>query len=376
MLRLVAILSTVLLSSIPALAFEIRGTAGTVLQADPVAKFNEPWAMTFLPNGSLLVTEKSGKLFHVDIDGKKHKIKGIPHVAHGGQGGLGDVVLHPDFAKNKLVYMSYAKANKKKFGAVVIRAKLKLKKSGKGKLTAIETIWKQKPKLSGRGHYSHRIAFGMKNSPHDGKLFITSGDRQQQSPAQDMKSTLGKIIRLNDDGSVPKDNPWANGDAGKKARTFWTLGHRNMLGIAFDASGNLWAHEMGPRHGDELNLIKKGMNYGWPIVSEGNHYSGIPIPNHDTRPEFAPPKAYWVPTIAPSGLIIHSGKSLPDFKGNAFIGGLRSRALIRVELRGSTAKEIERFEWGKRIREVEEGSSGNIWVLEDRSGGRLLRLSR
>ena len=205
-------------------------------------------------------------------------------------------------------------------------------------------------------------------------LFITSGDRQEQWPAQRWDMALGKIIRLYDDGSVPVDNPFQ--DKGELARSFWTLGHRNLLGIAFDAMGQMWTNEMGPRHGDELNLVTPGQNYGWPIVSNGDNYDGSEIPDHDTRPEFAAPKAWWVPSIAPSGLIIYSGRHFPNWKGNAFMGGLVSRALIRVELSGTQATEAERFRWGERIREVEQGPGGALWVLEDSHGGRLLRLTR
>lgn len=351
-------------------AFPVEGTNGTKLSAVHIATFDEAWAMTFLPNGSLLVTQKNGKLFIVSREGHKKLVSGVPNVAYGGQGGLGDVVLHPNFKTNRKIYISYAASKGGKNGAIVSRATL----NQNAKLSDIKIIWQQSPKVSGRGHYSHRIAFGTKGSPHYGKIFITSGERQKQEPAQDMESSLGKIIRLNDDGSIPKDNPWADGSKGELAKTFWSLGHRNMLGIAFDANDELWSHEMGPRHGDELNLIKPGKNYGWPIVSEGDHYSGWPIPPHSKRPEFEPPKVFWVPTIAPSGIIIHSGKSHPKFKGNAFIGGLRSRAVIRVKLQGDNTSEIERFEWGKRIREVEEGPQGHLWILEDQEGGRLLRL--
>ncbi len=184
---------------------------------------------------------------------------------------------------------------------------------------------------------------------------------------------LGKIIRLNDDGSVPKDNPFQ--DKGALAKSFWSTGHRNLLGIAFDGEGRLWAHEMGPRHGDELNLIHPGRNYGWPIVSDGDNYDGSRIPDHATRPEFEAPKASWVPSIAPSGLVIYDGDVFANWQGNALIGGLVSRALIRVALTGPNAQEAERFRWGKRVREVEQGPAGHIWVLEDGDNGRLLKLS-
>ena len=185
---------------------------------------------------------------------------------------------------------------------------------------------------------------------------------------------LGKITRINDDGSIPKDNPFQN--EGELAESFWSLGHRNPLGIAFDAKGNLWTNEMGPKHGDELNFIKSGQNYGWPIVSNGNNYNGSIIPNHESRSEFSAPSAYWVPSIASSGMVIYSGSYFAQWRGNAFIGGLVSRALIRVELRGETATEAVRFEWKQRIREVEQGPDGALWVLEDGSEGRLRRLTK
>ncbi len=366
-------LSTAALSNLAdAASFKITGTAGSKVTADIVADFDRPWAMTFIDNDTLIVTTKLGKMWLVTTDGNKTPVRNLPKVDVGGQGGLGDVVLHPGFASNQLVYFSYVEAGPNNTrGAVVARAKL-TRKATVARLDQIETIWRQFPKTRGKGHYSHRIAFGPAGTDQAGKLFITSGDRQQKTPAQRWDMALGKIIRLNDDGSVPKDNPWQN--QGKLAKTFWSTGHRNLLGIAFDASGKLWAHEMGPRHGDELNLIVPGSNYGWPVVSNGTNYSGIPIPSHNTRPEFNPPKAYWVPSIAPSGLIHYSGKDFPQWKGNAFIGGLVSQALIRVDIKGNSANEAERFKWRKRIREVEQAPDGSLWVLEDRSGGRLLKL--
>ena len=246
-----------------------------------------------------------------------------------------------------------------------------MKKEASGdapKLTGVERIWVQEPKVSGNGHFSHRIAFGQ-----DGKLFITSGDRQKQTPAQDFEQALGKIIRLNEDGTVPADNPWQ--DNGELAKTFWSTGHRNMLGIAFDAEGRLWTHEMGPRHGDELNHVEPGKNHGWPVVSYGDNYSGVPIPDHDTRPEFEAPEAWWVPAISPAGLTIYSGDLFANWKGDALIGGLSSQALVHVEIDGTTAREAERFSWGERVRETEQGPDGALWVLEDGSGGRLLKLT-
>jgi glucose/arabinose dehydrogenase len=345
------------------------GTAGSQFVASPLASFDEPWAMTFLPDGRLLITEKEGRLLLVSQGGETlAAIDGVPDVDYGGQGGLGDIVLHPDYVENGLVYLSYAEAGDGDTrGAAVARARLNLDADG-GRLTGVEVIWRQNPKVTGRGHYGHRLAFAP-----DGHLFITSGERQKFTPAQDMTGNLGKMIRLRDDGSVPADNPFA--DQGGVTAQIWSYGHRNPLGIAFDSNGGLWAHEMGPAHGDELNRIRRGADYGYPTVSNGDHYDGRPIPDHDTRPEFAAPAAYWVPAISPAGLIVYQGNLFPQWRGNAFIGGLSSKALVRVVLDGDQAEEVERFEMGKRIREVEQGPDGALWLLEDRSGGRLLRLT-
>ena len=347
----------------------ISGNAGSKLLAESFGEFNRPWAMTFLPSGDLLITEKGGSLLLFNpSNGSKLKVKGVPKVAYGGQGGLGDIILHPQFKKNQFIYLSYAEqdpsGNK---GAVVARAKLRLPSSNPT-LENFQLIWKQMPKTSGSGHYAHRMAF----SP-SGHLFITSGDRQKQTPAQDWNQNLGKVIRLIPDGSVPTNNPFQ--DKGELAKTFWSVGHRNQLGIAFDKQGRLWTHEMGPRHGDEFNLTIAGDNYGWPIVSWGDHYSGFPIPDHDTRPEFNAPEAYWLPTVAPSGLVIYNGSIFPQWQGNALFGGLRSQSLVRIKIAGNKANEVERFDMGNRIREVEQGPKGAIWVLEDGRGGKLLRLT-
>lgn len=349
----------------------VRRVPDPPFKSTEVARFNEPWAMTFLPDGRLLVTKKEGRLRLIDVaTGAIGEISGVPAVAYGGQGGFGDVVLHPQFAGNRLVYLSYAEQGSGGTrGAVVARATLNLVVgSNDGSLSGLQVIWRQTPKVNGDGHYSHRIAFD-----RNGKLFISSGERQQFTPAQDMSGNLGKIVRLNADGSVPTDNPFH--DQGGVAAQVWTLGHRNVLGLAFDAQGRLWEHEMGPMGGDELNLIERGSNYGWPIVSNGDNYDGSVIPDHPTRPEFNAPEAWWTPVIAPAGFIIYSGSMFPYFHGNGFIGGLASQALIRIEFNGVQGHEAARYPMGQRIREVEQGPDGAIWLLEDGSNARLLKLT-
>ncbi len=333
--------------------------------------FSSPWAMTFLPDGRALVTEKGGTLWLIGMNGQKlGRISGVPSLKVRGQGGLGDIILHPDFAVNGIVYLSYVEADAEDnalSGAAVMRAKLSLTE-GTGKLSEGNVIWRQVPKVTGSGHFGHRLAFAP-----DGHLFITSGERQKFDPAQDMSGNLGKIIRLTETGGIPADNPFA--DQGGVAAQVWSLGHRNPLGIAFAADGTLWSHEMGPRGGDELNRIVRAANYGYPEVSDGRHYSGLPIPDHSEKPEYEKPAISWVPSISPAGLIHYSGKDFPEWQGHILMGGLSGRALLRIipDTTGG-AVEAERISWSKRIREVEQGPDGTLYVLEDGKSGRLLRL--
>jgi glucose/arabinose dehydrogenase len=337
----------------------------------PVAEFNEPWAMAFLPDGRLLVTEKRGALKLYSIATKQTgEVTGVPAVEYAGQGGLGDVVLHPRFGTNGYVYLSYAEAGERSLaGAAVARARLVLDAANGGRLEDLAVIWRQNPKVDGRGHYGHRIAFGP-----DGFLYLSSGERQKFTPAQDLQQNLGKIVRLNDDGSVPADNPFA--ERGGVAAEIWSLGHRNPLGLAFDAQGQLWNVEMGPMGGDELNFVRRGANYGYPTVSNGDHYGGRDIPDHDTRPDLAAPAAFWNPVISPSSLLFYSGSEFPEWQGDAFIGGLSSTSIVRIELgAGGTAREAARYRMPARMRALEQGPDGAIWALEDGRGGRLLKLT-
>lgn len=343
--------------------------AGQPFQVDVIAVFDEPWAMSFLPDGRLLVTEKKGRLKLVDVEsGASQDVAGVPDVDYGGQGGFGDVVPHPGFADNGVVYLSYAEAGRgDRRGAALARARLVAGEDGGARLDGLEVIWRQVPKVDGRGHYGHRIAFD-----GEGKLWLSSSERQKFDPAQDMASNMGKVLRLEDDGRPAAGNPFAA--QGGVAAEVWSLGHRNVLGLAFDGGGRLWDVEMGPAGGDELNLVERGANYGYPVVSNGDHYDGTPIPDHDTRPEFNAPAVGWTPVISPSSLVFYSGDVFPQWKGSALIGGLSSQALVRVEFDGTTAREAERFDMGQRIREVEQGPGGGLWLLEDGEGGRLLKL--
>ena len=350
-------------------------------EVEPVTSFDEPWAMAFLPDGRMLVTEKKGNLFIVTQDGQKSRpVRYLPDVDYGGQGGLGDVTLHPDFSNNGFIYLSYVEPGEGGTrGAAVARAVLKFDDRG-GSLSNVEVVWRQYPKLLGRGHYGHRLAFDA-----DGYLWISSGDRQKFTPAQDMQSNVGKILRLHDDGTVPEDNPYVDylsenplvDDEGVYGE-IWSLGHRNPLGMAFDLDGGLWVIEMGPAGGDELNRIVRGGNYGYPVVSNGDHYDGREIPDHETRPEFEEPATWWTPVISPGNLVVYRGEMFPGWRGDALAAGLSSQAIVRIDLGGDTARELERYPMGARIRSVVEGPDGALWVLEDernQSAGRLLKLT-
>ena len=352
----------------------ITGSANSRVSGSVMGVFQYPWAMTFIDDSHLLITTKQGQLWLYSLSGERVSVVGLPEISAAGQGGLGDIITHPDFENNQRVYLSYIASDDGGDSryAAVISARLERKPTPK--LVDHKMIWRQYPALSGAGHFSHRLVFGPDQSDFSRQLFITSGDRQRLTPAQGFDQSLGKIIRVDENGNPPDDNPFQ--DKGALAKYFWTMGHRNLLGIAFDENGQLWSHEMGPRDGDELNLIIKGGNYGWPLVSEGDHYNGTPIPNHDTRPDFISPELFWVPTIAPSGLIFYGGDLFPEWRGNAFIGGLRSRALIRVAFVDGHPVEAERFRWSVRLREVEEGPNGELYVLEDGASGRLIRLIR
>ena len=363
------------------LALGAQSQASNEFRVEVLADLHEPWAMAFLPDGRLLVTEKKGSIQLLSSTGEGlGQVSGVPDVDYGGQGGLGDIALHPDFASNNLVYLSYAESGTGDTrGAAVARGVLNLE-GRRPKLENVEVIWRQYPKVLGRGHYGHRLRFD-----DQGYLWISSGDRQKFTPAQDMQSNMGKVLRLNADGSIPADNPFvgylaADPQVDDEAvyGQIWSLGHRNPLGIDFDMAGNLWEIEMGPAGGDELNLIAKATNYGYPKVSNGNHYDGRPIPDHATRPEFMAPMISWTPVISPGDMIVYKGELFADWQGDALVAGLSSKALVRIKLNASGAEEVARYSMGARIRDVTEGPDGTVWLLEDERGdstGRLLKLS-
>ena len=382
----VAVIAWAGMASVAAVAEVIHAKDGPI-NVEPLAKLDNPWGMAWLPDGGLLITEKSGQL-RVFRDGKlSGPVAGVPKVAYMGQGGLHDVEIDPDFANNRVVYLSYAEPPEQQPAGAKDEGDHRLGKNFKGDdlvlkggavaratfdgstLTNVKVIWRQEPKTIGRGHFACRLAFD-----RDGKLFITSGERQRFEPAQDLKSNLGKVVRINPDGSVPKDNPFV-GKTGAR-EDLWTAGNRNPLGLAFHpATGKLWVNEMGPKGGDELNLIEPGKNYGWPLVCEGVHYDDTPIPKHATRPQFTPPVHEWTPVISPSGMMFYTGSMFPKWKNQAFIGGLSSKALVRVELNGDKFVADERIDMKRRIRDVIQAPDGAILVVSDGAGGELLRLT-
>ena len=345
-----------------------------------VADLHEPWAMAVLPDDTLLVTEKKGSIQWLSAEGKRlGQLAGVPDVDYGGQGGLGDIALHPAFEDNNVVYLSYVEAGVDNTrGAAVARGTLNLE-GRRPKLTNVDVIWRQYPKVLGRGHFGHRILFD-----DAGYLWISSGDRQKFTPAQDMQSNMGKILRLNDDGSTPADNPFVNYasedplvDDESTYDQVWSLGHRNPLGMDFDSSGRLWVMEMGPAGGDELNLVKRGANYGYPLVSDGNHYDGRLIPAHSTRTDLSAPALTWKPVVSPADLLIYTSERLVDWKGDALIAGLSARGIVRVSITGEQAIEVERYPMDARIRSLAQALDGSLWALEDERGdsrGRLLKL--
>jgi glucose/arabinose dehydrogenase len=397
-IRLMAI-TALILAFVPAAHGQATGTAppDTVsssagnLRVERLATLEYPWGMALLPDGRLLITEKQGRL-RIWADGKlSEPVQGVPKVFHRGtpneQGGLLDVEIDPDFARNQLVYLSYSEAAEQQpadaaetgdvrfgnfldmsdnivRGGAVARGRLE-----GNQLRDVQVIWRQVPKTVGRGHFGNRLIFAP-----DGKLFITSGERMRFDPAQSLASNLGKVVRINPDGTTPADNPFAGKEGA--LRDIWSYGHRNILAAAIDpSSGRLWAFEMGPLGGDELNLVQPGKNYGWPLVSNGDNYSGPSIPDHPTRRELQPPVRTWTPVISPSGATFYNGTLFPGWRGSVLVGGLSSQALIRLALDGERVAIEERVDMKRRIRDVIQTPDGALLLIVDGKSGDLLRLT-
>jgi len=296
-------------------------------------------------------------------------------VDYGGQGGLGEIAFldsqRAATVGSRTIYLSWVEAGEGDTrGAVVGRGTLNCgTEDASCKIEGLETIWRQTPKVTGRGHYSHRIVF----SPDERYMFVSSGERQKGTPAQDTSNTLGTIVRLNLDGTAAAGNPLAA--QGSPSDQIWSWGHRNILAMDFDAEGRLWEIEHGPAGGDELNLVQKGGNYGWPTRSFGDEYNGTPIPDHTADDGFIKPVIDWTPVIASGNFFIYDGDLFAPWRGQGIIAGLKTQALIRIAFDGDTAREVGRIPMGERIRQVVQGPDGAIWALEDGEGGRLLKLT-
>ncbi len=333
--------------------------------------FAEPWALAVEPGtGNVFVTEKAGTMKFVQpANGRVGTVTGIPKVSYGGQGGFADVAFAPDYAKSHAIYLSWvaADAEGKRYGAVG-RGTLVCEEHDSCRVDGLKEIWRQSPALSTFGQFAVRMAF----SPDGKYLFVASGDLAKGDPAQDTSNNLGKIVRLNLDGTPAAGNPLA---AKGGAPDIWTYGHRNPLGLRFDANGQLWDVEHGPAGGDEINELVPGDNYGWPVVSNGDNYNGTPIPRHPTHPEFHAPAISWNPVIAPGDLLFYSGKLWPEWKNQALVAGLKTQSIVRVKLSGGKGTEEARIDMGKRMRGLAEAPDGAIYAIEDGPGGRLLRLT-
>ncbi|MGH6866900.1 MAG: PQQ-dependent sugar dehydrogenase [Methyloceanibacter sp.] len=343
----------------------IETEAGKIKVETVADGLDRPWGLAFLSDERMLVTQRSGQLRIVTKDGtKSDPLKGVPKVVAESQGGLLDVALDPGFESNGLVYLSYAEPGEGGAGTAVARGKL-----DEAGLDDVQVIFRQQPKVDGGNHFGGRLAF-----TKDGKLFVTLGERFKFDPAQDLAGHLGKIVRINPDGSVPEDNPFIGQKDAQPE--IWSYGHRNPQGIAIHPeTGKLWETEFGPLGGDELNIPAAGANYGWPLVSWGKHYDGKGIPKPPTHPELADAIKHWTPVISPSGITFYAADSLPGWKGNLLIGGLSSQGIVRLTLNGEKVTGEERIPLGARIRDVVQGPDGALYALTDAGNGKILRLT-
>jgi len=350
-------------------ADEFDTPAAGKVRVETVARgLDHPWSVAFLPDGRYLVTERSGALRIVSKDGRlSPPLKGVPQVYAYGQGGLLDVVLDTDFARNGLIFLSYAEPGADGGGTAVARARL-----AGDTLQDVRVIWRMTPKTSGGRHFGSRIVIA-----RDGTLFVTVGERGERPRAQDPSINRGQVVRINKDGSIPKDNPFVNRTGYRPE--IWSYGHRNPQGAALNpATGELWTNEHGARGGDELNIPKAGGNYGWPVISYGRHYWGGRIGEGTKKAGMEQPIYYWDPSIAPSGMAFYTGERIPEWKGSLFVGSLKFRMLVRLEISGNKVVKEHRLLTGidQRIRDVRQGPDGYLYLLTDESDGRLLRLRK
>ncbi|MBD5803916.1 Soluble aldose sugar dehydrogenase YliI precursor [Azoarcus sp. Aa7] len=365
----VLMMSALCLSPVTSAQTVVRSEAGPVRVTELARGLDTPWSLAFLPDGSMLVTERPGRLRIVTPDGKlSAPIQNVPRVHAAGQGGLLDVVIGPDFARDRLIWLSFAQPTQKGARTAVARARLD---ENSRSLQNVEVVFAQRDDPDGRNHWGSRLVFD-----REGKLFVTLGDRQSyRDSAQDTGSHLGKIVRIRPDGGIPPDNPFV-GKTGALPE-IWSYGHRNVQGAALHpVTGKLWAHEHGPQGGDEVNIVRAGANYGWPVVTYGKEYvTGFSIGEGAQRADVVPPVRYWVPSIAPSGMAFYTGDAFPKWKGNLFVGALRGQLLVRIELDGEKFVREERLltELGSRIRDVRQGPDGKLYLL-DETEGRILRL--
>jgi len=358
--------SLALLTGSPAsmAAESYQSQAGSISVVTVADGLEYPWGLAFLPDGGMLVTERPGRLRLVAQDGRLSKpLAGVPEVYENGQGGLLDVALDPDFAANQLVYLSYAEPGGEGGGTAVARGRL-----AGGRLEQVEVIFRQQPKLDSGHHFGSRLVF-----LKDGTLIVTLGDRNRREYIPDMKAQIGKLVRINRDGTIPKDNPFVGNDA--YSPDIYSLGHRNVQGATLNpATGELWTAEHGARGGDEINIPKAGRNYGWPIISYGREYSGGKIGEGTSKPGLEQPVYYWDPSIAPAGMTFYTGDKFPAWRGNLFVGALKFQLLVRLEVEGNRIVKEERLleDMGDRIRDVVQGPDGYLYLLTDESDGRIL----
>jgi glucose/arabinose dehydrogenase len=374
---------------------------GRPFKVSEVATFDSPWAIAFLPGSrTALVTEKAGHVFLIDVsNGRKTGVTGVPAVDVGGQGGLLDVAVSPHFASDGLVYLTYSEPSQSGGRALAMARGKLVRNDNEARIENLHVLWHD-PAGGRGGQFGARIAF----APDGQSLFLSSGERQRFTPAQNPDQPLGKILHLTLDGKPAADNPMA-GKTGAPAVTItdppedtrqaksapgrsfdwpgpnltpaetWATGIRNPYGLAFAPDGRLWEAEAGPKGGDELNLIVKGGNYGWPVVSNGDNYNGVPIPRHSTHPEYIAPKVSWTPTITPGGLLIYTGNKFPKWRGDALIPGLNGQVLVRVDLDGDKASKGDRWDMGHRMRGIAQGPDGAVYLLEDGPDAKLLKLT-